>query len=57
MPFEDAAREAPGDEAQAEGQQERRQQHQDQGGPVAEGEFDVFEANEEYFSIGVSGKG
>ncbi len=43
---------APVTEAQAEGQQEGRQQHEDQRGPVAEDKFEVFETNEEYFTHG-----
>ena len=38
---------SPGDEPQAEGQQERRQQHEDQGGLVAEDKFEIFETDEE----------
>ena len=45
-PIRRATREAPGDKTQAKGQQEWSQQHQDQGSPVTEGEFDIFETNE-----------
>jgi hypothetical protein len=41
-----------GDEAQAEGQYERRGQHEDQRSPVAKDEAQVFEADQEQFKQG-----
>ncbi len=41
-----AAAEPPGHKSHADGEQERRQQHEDQRGAVAEDELEVFDADE-----------